>query len=107
MASSFVAAEDSGAIRALSLPRRRPEGNSAGRYRERMPKIELAAASWTDVRDHVAGGDTIAFLPFGALEQHGPHLPLSTDTIQCTELASRLADHYPGLLLPPVPYGET
>jgi creatinine amidohydrolase len=72
-----------------------------------MPKIELATASWTDVRDHIAAGHTIAFLPFGALEQHGPHLPLSTDTIQCAELASRLADHYSGLLLPAVPYGET
>ncbi|WP_382306932.1 creatininase family protein [Herbiconiux sp. UC225_62] len=72
-----------------------------------MPMIDLSAASWTDVRDHIAAGDTIAFLPFGALEQHGPHLPLTTDTIQCAAIAARLADHYSGLLLPPVPYGET
>lgn len=69
--------------------------------------IDLAAASWTDVRDHIAAGHTIAFLPFGALEQHGPHLPLSTDTIQCVGVATRLAEHYDGLLLPAVQYGET
>ncbi len=72
-----------------------------------MPKLDLAAASWTDVRDHVAAGNTLAFLPFGALEQHGPHLPLSTDTIQCVGVAEALAEHYSGLLLPAVPYGET
>ncbi len=69
--------------------------------------LELAACSWTDVREHVSAGNTIAFLPFGALEQHGPHLPLSTDTIQCTGIATRLAQHFSGLLLPPVPYGQT
>lgn len=69
--------------------------------------IDLAAAAWTDVRDHIAAGNTLAFLPFGALEQHGPHLPLSTDTIQGLGVATRLADHYDGLLLPPVHYGET
>lgn len=69
--------------------------------------IDLATSSWTDVRDHIAAGHTLAFLPYGALEQHGPHLPLSTDTIQCLGVATRLAEHYDGLLLPPVHYGET
>ncbi|TAJ49764.1 MAG: creatininase family protein [Herbiconiux sp.] len=72
-----------------------------------MTLLRLADASWTDVRDHVASAGTLAFLPFGALEQHGPHLPLSTDTIQCTGIAERLAEHYSGLLLPPVSYGQT
>ncbi|WP_291053193.1 creatininase family protein [Herbiconiux sp.] len=72
-----------------------------------MAMIDTARSSWTDVRDHVAAGNTIAFLPFGALEQHGPHLPLSTDTIQCAGIAARLAEHYSGLLLPAVPYGQT
>ncbi|WP_368499505.1 creatininase family protein [Herbiconiux sp. A18JL235] len=72
-----------------------------------MTLLRLAEASWTDVRDHVASGGTLAFLPFGALEQHGPHLPLSTDTLQCTAVAERLAEHYSALLLPPVSYGST
>ena len=46
-------------------------------------------------------------LAFGAQEQHGPHLPLSTDTLIAGELARRLAVELDALLLPPVPYGET
>lgn len=34
---------------------------------------------------------TISILPLGAWEQHGPHLPLQTDTIIASELAARLA----------------
>jgi len=69
--------------------------------------IELAASSWAQVRDHIADGKTIAVLPFGALEQHGPHLPLSTDTVQAVGVATRVAEHFDALLLPPVHYGET
>lgn len=46
-------------------------------------------------------------LPFGALEQHGPHLPLSTDTIMADGLARRITDEVDGILLPPLPYGQT
>ncbi len=31
------------------------------------------------VEDRVSGGDTVVVLPLGATEQHGPHLPASTD----------------------------
>jgi creatinine amidohydrolase len=72
-----------------------------------MPMTDLASASWTDVQQHIAAGRTLAVLPFGALEQHGPHLPLSTDTIQAAGVAERIARHYEALLLPAVPYGET
>nr|WP_083978430.1 creatininase family protein [Micromonospora rosaria] len=45
---------------------------------------------------------TVAILPIGSMEQHGPHLPLTTDTIVASAIASALADRYPTLLLPPV-----
>jgi len=69
--------------------------------------IELAHCSWTDVEAHVARGGTLAILPFGALEQHGPHLPLSTDTLQAEAIARRVAQEFDALLLPAVPYGQT
>lgn len=74
--------------------------------------IELARSTWTEVAAHMKSGQTesgrtTAFLPFGALEQHGPHLPLSTDTLQCGEIARRLAERTDGILLPAVHYGET
>ncbi|WP_026117318.1 creatininase family protein [Nocardiopsis alkaliphila] len=48
----------------------------------------------------------VALLPVGSLEQHGPHLPLTTDTVIASVLARVLADSEPGLrLLPPLAFG--
>lgn len=49
----------------------------------------------------------IPLLPFGAYEQHGPHLPLATDTIMARALAQRLAPLVGGIVLPAVEYGQT
>lgn len=67
---------------------------------------DAASATWTDA---AAAGRARrpAVLPFGALEQHGPHLPLSTDTLLAAELARRVADAIGAWLLPAVPYGDT
>jgi len=43
--------------------------------------------------------------PFGSLEEHGPHLPLGTDTIQVDEVAARAALEAGVLVAPPIPYG--
>ncbi|RXZ73243.1 creatininase family protein [Agromyces albus] len=75
--------------------------------------IEAVNAAWTDVAAHIAGGSGgsggsgLAILPFGALEQHGPHLPLGTDTVTAAEVARRLAQRLDAVLLPPLHYGET
>jgi creatinine amidohydrolase len=68
--------------------------------------LDGASASWTDVQAHLAGGHPVV-LPFGAYEQHGPHLPLRTDTVLANALARRVAERVGGLLLPAVAYGET
>lgn len=44
-------------------------------------------------------------LPLGSLEEHGPHLPLGTDTFHALEVARRVADLYPVVVAPPVFYG--
>lgn len=44
-------------------------------------------------------------LPFGAVEEHGPHLPLSTDTLHALELARQVAQRVPVLVAPPIHYG--
>lgn len=69
--------------------------------------IDAYSTPWTDVRDHISAGNTVAVLPFGALEEHGPQLPLGTDTIVAVHAARRLAEHYNALLLPAISYGET
>ncbi len=68
--------------------------------------FEAAVLPWPRVGELLAGG-ALPILPFGAQEQHGPHLPLATDTLMADGLARRLAAAVGGLLLPAVPYGQT
>jgi len=44
-------------------------------------------------------------LPFGSVEEHGYHLPLSTDTIQAYEVGKAAAKISPLFIAPPVHYG--
>ena len=41
--------------------------------------------------------DSVLVVPLGATEQHGPHLPLTTDTDIADALARRLAEERPSL----------
>lgn len=68
--------------------------------------IVTAEMTWTEV-DEALKERPVAILPVGAVEAHGPHLPLATDTIIATEMARRgaakLKEHsIPALILPPV-----
>lgn len=69
--------------------------------------LELRRTTSADVRTHIASGGRVAFLPFGALEAHGAHLPLSTDTIVAERVARELAERFDAVLLPAIEYGET
>jgi creatinine amidohydrolase len=60
--------------------------------------------SWTDYMAHLEQ-DPIIFLPVGAHEQHGPHLPMGTDAIFATDMAEALAKRLNGLVLPTLSYG--
>jgi len=44
-------------------------------------------------------------LPFGSIEEHGPHLPLATDTLQVEAIAQRLAKQRYVFIAPAIPYG--
>jgi len=54
----------------------------------------------------IVKGNPLVILPIGATEEHGSHLPLGTDSMQCEEVVSRVADEFGALVLPPVRYGE-
>jgi creatinine amidohydrolase len=69
-------------------------------------RIDAEAATSPEAGDAAARHRPVIF-PFGAHEQHGPHLPLSTDTIMSGEVARRVADALDAWLLPALPYGYT
>jgi creatinine amidohydrolase len=60
--------------------------------------------TWPEYQDTVA--THIVVLPVGAIDGHGPHLPLSTDTIISTYLAHSLERHLDVLVLPALTYGR-
>ncbi|MFF6636466.1 creatininase family protein [Streptomyces althioticus] len=63
----------------------------------------LPADTTEDVRTRGAGvSRQIAVLPVGSHEQHGPFLPLATDTLVACAIARAVAGSYPVHLLPPV-----
>ncbi|MBI4722598.1 MAG: creatininase family protein [Candidatus Stahlbacteria bacterium] len=70
-------------------------------------KYLLEELTWTEAKDKFKETD-IALLPVGSLEQHGPHLPLSTDAFDAYWLAKeavkRVASPKP-VILPPINYG--
>jgi len=66
--------------------------------------LEMERATWVEVGETVKR-TKLALLPVGVLEQHGPHLPLSSDNIIATELTRRVAERIDCLVLPVVPYG--
>jgi creatinine amidohydrolase len=45
---------------------------------------------------------TVAVLPIGSHEQHGPYLPLATDTVIACTIARSISDVHPVRLLPPI-----
>jgi creatinine amidohydrolase len=45
-------------------------------------------------------------IPFGSVEEHGTHLPLSTDTIQAYEVGKKASRIVPLFVAPPVHYGN-
>jgi creatinine amidohydrolase len=64
----------------------------------------LTEMGWPDVEAYLESDDRI-ILPVGSTEQHGRHLPLSTDTLVPTELARRLGERSGVVVAPPLPYG--
>nr|WP_051468249.1 creatininase family protein [Actinomadura oligospora] len=59
----------------------------------------LPTATTADERELNA---SVAILPAGSFEQHGPFLPLVTDTVVACAISREIADTYPVRLLPPI-----
>ncbi len=66
--------------------------------------MELAQLSWPDAREALRRV-RLALLPVGAIEQHGPHLPLGTDWYIASHIAREVAETDDRLLLPGIQVG--
>ena len=70
-----------------------------------MAGFTLSGARWPEVE---AGPRRLLVVPLGSLEQHGPHLPMDTDTRIACAVASRACAGRPGVgLAPPVAIGAS
>src|SRR3546814_9414987 len=71
-----------------------------------MPARHLVDLTWPEVAKVAAS--TLLAVPLGATEQHGPHLPIGTDTTIATALADRLSEARPDVIVAPsVAYGSS
>ncbi len=71
--------------------------------------LDLARLTWVEAEAALRSA-TVVLLPVGAVEAHGPHLPLNTDVIIAVETARRAAARLAGqgeavVLAPPINYG--
>ena len=72
--------------------------------------IRLAELTWREVRTLARDPRAVVLLPLGAIEEHGPHLPLLVDWLGSEELARRIGPHlrragFRPIVLPALPYG--
>ena len=67
--------------------------------------MRLGARTWREVEraaePAAAGRGLVVAVPLGSCEQHGPHLPLDTDTRIAVALADRLTDARPDVVAAP------
>jgi creatinine amidohydrolase len=64
----------------------------------------LEEMSWKEIEEGLKKTQTV-ILPVGATEEHGPHLPANTDTLQAVEVAKEVARRRDVFVVPAVPYG--
>jgi len=66
----------------------------------------LSEMTWEEAADLACS--SLLAIPLGSTEQHGPHLPLDTDTRIAMAMAERLASARGDVVVaPPVPYGSS
>ena len=75
------------------------------------PHRFLPYLSWTEIDQLPDRENTVIVLPCGAIEQHGPHLPCSVDSVIASgvmgEVLRRLPASVRAFALPPITYGKS
>ncbi len=66
--------------------------------------LEVARLTMLEFRERVAEGRWL-ILPSGTCEEHGPHLPLGSDTLEAEFLARAVAERSGAMVAPALTYG--
>lgn len=67
--------------------------------------VRIDELNWMDYAKRVREHNPVVFLPIGALEQHGPHLPMNCDEAIPREISEEVARNVSGLVAPSLFYG--
>ena len=70
-----------------------------------MTSVRMAELTWVAYQRRLSEDAPIVILPTGSVEQHGPHLPLSTDTLIPTLVAEAVAERIGAIVATPLAYG--
>lgn len=70
---------------------------------ERIVRIEQL--NWVEYARRINDEEPVVLFPVGALEQHGPHLPMHCDEVIPRALSERVAQRVPALVAPSMCYG--
>jgi creatinine amidohydrolase len=70
-----------------------------------MGAIDLYTLKWPEVKREIDGGRDTIVLALGAVEQHGHHLPLGTDSIFGDELGRAVAERLGAFFAPTIRVG--
>ena len=75
------------------------------------PQRYFPYLTWKDIAAMEHRDQVVIIQPLGAIEQHGPHLPLAVDSLLCTTVVGRaltaLDPAIPAYSLPPLYYGKS
>ena len=63
--------------------------------------VKMEEMSWVDIEEAIEEGKDTVLIMLGSIEQHGPHLPLGTDTYISDALGERIAEKLDFALLAP------
>jgi creatinine amidohydrolase len=72
-----------------------------------MKKFQLEKMTWVEAGKAAEECGGVAIVPVGAVEEHGPHNPLGTDTIETYAIGLRAAELVGAVVTPPVWFGNS
>jgi creatinine amidohydrolase len=70
-------------------------------FRSKFISWDLGDLTFVDIQEYLKVKDVV-LVPMASLEQHGPHLPLYTDTLTALEVSRRVSEHIGVLHTPPL-----